>query len=189
MISDSELDDVLFAWLDTCGITVRNSVCVPITGRKDLYKHLIKTLVESYQVSKEDLKGKVYRKIEEKSMPANSAKDKAWKKNVSTDWGLAINAMFPITILMHDSTNDAVQPVVEPVVYQKSPTQYHVEKLEAANKVYTEGENTPIDLNAGLKNPLDFSIFSDRPKIEYVVDEELVRMLRGIDEEETETNE
>jgi hypothetical protein len=165
MLTDTELARVLVSWKNRCGEEIRGRMCVSIDGRCDMYKNLIKTLIELHNYTLEDFEGKTYRAVMEASIPGSSTGQKLekWRQAATTDWFNAMDSFFPQTILTHDSSNEPERPRAPRPERPASP----------------EYDNGPIE----LKNPLDKSIFTGLPKVKHIVDEDFLKQLDEVDDE------
>lgn len=163
MLTETELARVIVSWKNKCGEEIRGRMCVPIEGRCDMYKILIKTLIELHNYALTDFEGKTYRTVMEASIPASSTgeKEQRWRMAATTDWFNAMDIFFPQTILEHDSSTE--------------PERAKRPERPAA----PEYDNGPVE----LKNPLDKSIFNELPKVNHLVDEDFLKQLEGIGDE------
>lgn len=108
MLTQNALHRVLVLWKEQCGIEKYGRMWVPIEGRKDAYKSLIKTLIEKYGYTMEDLDGQTYRAVMDMSVPEGTDKKDKWRHAATDDWHVAVAVFFPeeSEILVHDSSND-----------------------------------------------------------------------------------
>lgn len=164
MLTETELARVLTSWKNRFGEEIRGRMCVPIEGRCDMYKNLIKTLIELHNYTLEDFEGKTYRAVMEASIAGSSTGQKLekWRQAATTDWFNAMDSFFPQTILEHDSSNEPERP-----------------RAQRPERPTTEYDNGPVE----LKNPLDKSIFNGLPKVKHIVDEDFLKQLEEVGNE------
>lgn len=169
MLTETELARVITTWKNKFGEEIRGRQCVPIEGRCEMYKNLIKTLKELHAYTVEDFEGKTYRTVMQASIPDSSTGQKLekWRQAATTDWFNALDVFFPQEILEHDTSTEA-------------PKQARAERptREEYAQEYIQ-DNEPVE----LKNPLDRSIFSDLPKVKHIVDEDFLKQLEGVGDE------
>jgi hypothetical protein len=135
-------------------------MCVPIDKvlRTEMYKNLIKTLIELHGYTKDDLQGNTYRRVMEASINPNSEKKEKWRMAATDDWMDAVDTFFPHQLLVHDSSTEPERPKREQFV----------------KKTYVS-DDAPIE----LENPLDRSQLTDIPPPNDEDDEEFLKLLRG----------
>ncbi len=160
MLSETVLNRLIISWKADKGVEIKGRMCVPTDNglRRDMYKHLIKTLVEEHGYTQEDFEGITFRRVIEASMNVNSDKKEGWKRAAIACWNEALNSFFPMEVLTHDSSTEPER---------KQSTRTYVP------------DDEPIE----LKNPIDESIYKDIPKVNHVPDEEFLEVLKGIGNE------
>jgi hypothetical protein len=165
MLTDTELARVVTSWKNKCGEEIRGRMCVPIEGRCEMYKQIIKTLIELHNYAIDDFEGKTYRYIVlEASIPASSRGEKKenWQKAARSDWMDALDTFFPQQILEHDSSNDP-------------------ERRQRGS--YEKTEYLDNDPRLEKDNPIDKSIFEGVPPVENPIDEDFLKMLKEVGNE------
>ena len=151
MLTQTALHRVLVLWREQCGISKYGRMWVPIDGRRDAYKSLIKTLIEKYNYTLDDLDGSTYRAVMEISIPEGSEKKERWRHIATEDWYIAVSVFFPeeSQIVIHDPSNDPVpgasyrknsEPVIE---YEEGPA---VLKNPAGDQFKSAVEGANIDV-------------------------------------------
>lgn len=159
MLTETELARLIVSWKNQMGEEIRGRMCVPIEGRREMYKHLIKTLIELHGYAQEDFEGKTYRMVLDASVNPNSERLEGWRKAVTADWNNALDSFFPQQLLQHDSSAE--------------PKRKTVEKTEYVNE----------DPRLEKDNPIDPSIFAGLPPVNDPVDEEFMKMLKEVGDE------
>jgi hypothetical protein len=172
MLDESDFARLLVKWVDDYGVKINRLMCVPIESelRTDMYKHLVKTLIDSYGYDLNDFKGKTYRLVMEASIPDSSRGEKKvkWLKSCTTDWHRALNSYFEPIILQHDSSKDVGKPEYVRPAYVKS------------EQTKPESEHDIVELN----NPIDRSIFKDLPPVnDSEIDEDFLKLLSEVGDE------
>ena len=162
MLTETELARLLVSWKNQYGKEIKDRYYVPVerSSRLDMYKTLIKTLIELHGYTQPDFEGKTYRMVMDASIAANSDKKDSWRMSATSDWNDALDVFFPSQLLAHDSSTEP----------------------ERATKNY--GNSAPVDEDPRLANekPIDTSIFEGLPPVIDPVDEEFMKLLEGKDE-------
>lgn len=161
MLSETELARLIVSWKNQLGEEIKGRMCVPVDSgiRVEMYKSLIKTLIETHNYTQEDLEGNTYRRVMEASINSNSNKVSIWRELATTDWMRAVDVYFPQEILKHDSSNDP-----EP-------------------KKWTKKVEVDEDPRMKIDNPIDRSIFEGLPPVNDPIDEEFLKMLKEVGDE------
>lgn len=161
MLNETELNRLIVSWKNQMGEEIRGRMCVPIDKglRTEMYKNLIKTLIEIHNYTQEDFEGNTYRRVMEASVNPNSERKEGWRKAATSDWNDALDVFYPQELLQHDSST------------------------EPERKKSTRPEYVPDDEPVELKNPSDPSIYRDLPEVIHVPDEEFLKQLEGIGDE------
>lgn len=160
MLNETELSRLIVSWKNQQGEEIKGRMCVPIDKglRTEMYKNLIKTLIEKHNYTQEDLESNTYRRVMEASINPNSERKEGWRKAATSDWNDALDVFFPQELLVHDSSTEPER---------KQPSRTFV------------ADDEPVE----LKNPADQSIYKDLPEVKHVPDEEFLKMLEGIGDE------
>lgn len=167
MLTESKLQQLFSNWKHERGVLKYGMLWIPIDGRVEAFKDLIKTLVEKHHYTQDDIDSQVYRKIIAESIPASSKGEKKelWKKSVIDDWYVALTAYFPedAQILTHDSSNDITQG----------------SKHRSDKKAYTPSEPDlgPVEVQK-INHEEDFKR-TGIPAPDFSPDEEFLALLRG----------
>jgi hypothetical protein len=161
MLTETELNRLIVSWKNQMGEEIKGRMCVPIEGRTEMYKNLIKTLIELHGYTQEDLEGKTYRTVMEASINPNSERKEGWRKAATADWNNAVDSFFPQKLLEHDSSSEPERP----------------------KRGYSRPAYTPQDEPVELEKPIDRTIFSELPKVTHVIDEDFLKQLEGIGDE------
>lgn len=156
MLTETEFARLLVSWKNQFGEEIRGRMCVSIDGRTEMYKSLIKTLIELHGYKQEDFEGKTYRMVMEASINPNSDKKEGWRLAATADWNNAIDVFFPQQLLRHDPSTD---PVREKRKYEK--TQYE----EVDHREY---------------NPVDSSIVEGLPPVISKIDEDFLKEMAAV---------
>ena len=159
MLTETELSRLIVSWKNQEGEDIKGRRCVPIEGRLEMYKTLVKTLVELHGYSQEDLEGKTYRMVMEASISPNSDKKEGWRKAATTDWNNAVDFFFPQKILRHDSSAEPVR-----------------EKREK----FVKKEYDTVDPRLAKDNPIDLSVFEGLPPVDNSVDEDFLKEMASV---------
>lgn len=158
MLTETELSRLLVSWKNQYGKEIKDRFHVPVerSARLDMYKTLIKTLIELHGYKQEDFEGKTYRMVMEASIAPNSDKKDTWRLSATSDWNDALDVFFPSQLLAHDSSSEPERP--------KRP-EY----------------STPVDIDPRLANEklIDRSIFEGLPPVNDPTDEDFLKLLEG----------
>lgn len=157
MLTETELARLLVSWKNQYGKEIKDRYHVPVerSARLDMYKTLIKTLIELHGYEQSDFEGKTYRMVMEASIAANSDKKENWRMSATGDWNDALDVFFPSKLLAHDSSTEP----------------------ERAKREYS----TPVDEDPRLANEklIDTSIFEGLPAVNDPTDEDFLKVLEG----------
>lgn len=162
MLTETELARLITSWKNQCGEEIKGRMCVSIEGRTEMYKTLIKTLIELHQYTQEDLEGKTYRMVMDASVNPNSERKEGWRKAATADWNDAVDFFFPQKLLMHDVSTEPERP-----------------KRSRTEKVEYSAE----DPRLAKDNPVDRTIFEGLPAVNDPVDEEFMKLLQEVGDE------
>lgn len=165
MLSENEFAKLLVSWRKQYGIEIKGNYCVPINGndRTAMYRNLIKTLIEIYEYTEENLESAmVERKIMEASVNPASPKKKEWLLVAIRDWKNALDDFFPKEILEFDSSK---LPKKEP------------------RPEYDQVEYAKEDPRLAKDNPIDRSIFESMPPVNDPEDPEFAELLKRVIDE------
>lgn len=177
MISDDKLRNILTTWKEQCGVQKYGRMWVPIQGRAEAYKDLIKTLKDQFGYKYEDFDTMMVKKVKDMSIPpkARGNPDSFWRQTVDEDWILAMQALFPEQfdeILSHDNSNDIV-----PGTLTKAP----LESVSVAAEYVKPIKDAPV---VELENPLEIDpeeAAIGKPKD--VIDTDFMKTLMGGNDE------
>lgn len=161
MLSENELAKLLVNWKQQQGEEIKTRFCVPVdrSARLQMYKNLIKTLVELHGYNNDDLEGNTYRRVMEASINPNSEKKEQWRQAATADWNDAIASFFPQQVLVHDSSQEPERP-----------------KREKREQISTESAYSDA---IELENPWDSSVSTDIPLPESEIDHEFLKLIQG----------
>lgn len=172
MLPEGKLLKLIATWKQDCGVEINNRWCVPVDSgqRQDMFKSLIKTLVELYGYTEEEMdSAQLLRLIIEASVIPTSPNKKTWAAVVERDWKDMLVWQFPQETLYHDPTTEEPRP--------KRP--------KRERKEYVKAERPPKEEEViELENPLtdeDRAAMSNG-EVEYEVDENILKLLRGENE-------
>lgn len=138
---------------------------VPVNGRarREMYKHLIKTLKDLHGYKVDDFSGQVERLVLDTSINPKAEKSHTWKEIAAKDWADAMDDYFPQPMLEHTAEDEERQ-----------------EKQPRAPKPTIKREDRPIPSDDFIERPkLDLSIFKDVPKSKSTKDEEFLKLLEN----------
>lgn len=159
MLTETEFARLLVSWKNQYGKEIKDRFCVPVerTSRMDMYKTLIKTLIELHGYTQSDFEGKTYRMVMEASIAANSDKKDVWRMSATADWNDALDVFFPSQLLQHDK---ATEP-------ERKPR-------------YEQVDEDPRLKNENLVDP---SIVAGLPPVVDPVDEDFLKQLEEVGNE------
>lgn len=177
MLTDTELAKLIINWKSQTGTSIRGRMCVPndTAMRVNMYKDLVRTLVDLHQYTEEDLLAYKTQKmvIDASHNPKSPGKD-TWVRLATEDWHLVVADEFPMQVLSHDpSTTDISRRTVNPPIAPKLQPRQEMENR--TSKGYSE--------NFELENPFDPNMDTGIPDAAYEMDESLIEaLIRGSDE-------
>ena len=158
MLTETELSRLIVSWKNQEGEDIKGRRCVPIEGRLEMYKTLVKTLVELHGYGQEDLEGKTYRMVMEASINPNSDKKEGWRKAATADWNDAVDLFFPQQLLKHDSSTEPVRE----------------------KKTFNKTEYVEVDPRLENYNPVDRSIVEGLPPVVGTPDEDFLKEIAAV---------
>lgn len=161
MLTETEFARFIVSWKNQMGEDIRGRFCVPIDrfARIEMFKNLIKSLIELHGYKEEDFEGKTYRMVMEASVNPNSERKEKWREAATTDWFDALDTFYPKQLLVHNSGDEPERPKRE--------------RLEPKKSV-------PSDSPVELENPLDKSLLgSDIADPVDEIDHEFLKLIEG----------
>lgn len=150
MLTETKLQSIIITWRKQFGETINNNPCVPTdrTRRRDMYKHLMETLVRLHGYTKEELQfSKTLKMVMDASVNPKSPNKSGWTSIATSDWNYALDDIFPEEILTRDNSNDKTAVERSPEERAAERVKWELEKAEEKKKEEEIQLNNPIDEN------------------------------------------
>lgn len=162
MLSNDQLLSLIASWKQEHGEEINTRFCVPVDRKARMYMYciLIQTLKDEYGYEEQHFRYQTTTAVIDASINPRSEKKKEWKEAALADWNDAIAGYFP-----------------------KKFSEVDPDKLPGKRNKFKRPEiadDTPVE----LEKPVDDSIYEGLPPVKTVVDEEFLKMLEGVGEDE-----